>query len=84
MSSMNTDPSVPGLNRSNVYRLQFPCPTSDLISAFDGMVGRFWKRQVANLDESSVLAQIRDLLVPKLIHGKVTVDEIEKVAEMVQ
>ena len=70
---MNTDAIFPGLNRSNVYRLQFPCPTSDLISAFDGMVGRLWKRQVANLGESDILTQIRDLLLPKLIGGELRV-----------
>ncbi len=74
---MNTDATVPGPNRSNVYRLQFPCPTSDLISAFDGMAERFWKRQVANLDESSVLAQTRDLLLPKLVGGELRMKDLE-------
>ena len=67
LSNMNADAAVPGLNRSNVYRLKLPCPTSDLISVFDGMVGRFWRRQATNLDESSALAQTRDLLLPRLI-----------------
>ncbi|MCY4332587.1 MAG: restriction endonuclease subunit S [Cyanobacteria bacterium MAG CAR1_bin_15] len=69
LSDMNTDAAVPGLNRGNVYRLKFPCPTSDLISAFDDMVGSLWKRQVANLGESAALAQVRDLLLPRLIGG---------------
>ncbi len=83
LKTMNTDAAVPGLNRSNVYRLQFPCPTSDLVSAFDGMVERFWKRQVANLDESGVLTQVRDLLLPKFMSGKVRIDEAEKAVEVV-
>jgi len=70
LSDMNTDAAVPGLNRGNVYRLKFPCLTSDLISAFDSMVERFWKRQAANLDESAALAQVRGLLLPKLIGGE--------------
>ena len=84
LRTMNTDAAVPGLNRSNVYRLQFPCPTSDLISVFDDMAGCLWKRQADALGESGALTQIRDLLVPNLISGKVTIDEIEKVAETVQ
>ena len=84
LRTMNTDAAVPGLNRGNVYRLKFPCPTSDFISAFDNMAGCFWKRQVGTLDESSALAQIRDSLIPRLISGKVTIDEVEKVAEAVQ
>lgn len=70
---MSADAAVPGLNRSNVYRFQFPCPTSDLISAFDGMVGRFCKRQAAKQDESGTLAQVRDLLLPKLIGSELRV-----------
>ena len=69
LSDMNTDAAVPGLNRGNVYRLEFPCPTSNLISAFDGIVGSFWKRQIASLDESVALARVRDFLLPKLIGG---------------
>ena len=70
LSDVNTDAAVPGLNRGNVYRLKFPCPTSDLISVFDGTVGSFWKRQVTNLDESAALAQVRDLLLPRLVGNK--------------
>ena len=73
LKTMNTDAAVPGLNRSNVYRLQSPCPASNLISVFDDMVECFWKRQVANLGESDTLAQVRDLLLPKLIGGELRV-----------
>ena len=70
---MNTDATVPRPNRSNVYRLQFPCPTSDLISVFDNMAWCFCKRQAAKLDESGTLAQVRDLLLPKLIGSELRV-----------
>ena len=83
LRTMNTDAAVPGLNRSNVYRLQFPCPTSDLISVFDDMAGCFWKQQVVNLSESGVLAQVRDLFLPKFISGEVRIDEAEKAVEVV-
>ncbi|MCY3537070.1 MAG: restriction endonuclease subunit S [Cyanobacteria bacterium MAG IRC4_bin_6] len=77
LSDMNTDAAVPGLNRGNVYRLEFPCPPSDLISVFDDMVGSLWKRQGASLDESDALAQVRDLLLPKLIGGELQVKDSE-------
>ena len=82
LRTMNTDAAVPGLNRSNVYRLQFPCPTSNLISVFDDMVECFWKRQVANLDESGVLAQVRNLLLPRLISGKLHINAVEQLSKM--
>ena len=69
LRTMNTDATVPGLNRSNVYRLQFPCPTLGLISVFDIMVGYLGNRQVANLDESGTLVRLRDFLLPKLVGG---------------
>ena len=69
LRTMNTDATIPGLNRSNVCRLQFPCPTLGLISVFDIMVGYFGNRQVANLDESGALVRLRDFLLPKLVGG---------------
>ena len=80
LKTMNTDAAVPGLNRSNVYRLQFPCPTSNLTSVFDDIVECFWKRQVANLDESDVLVQVRDLLLPRLIGDELRMKGSEEFA----
>ncbi|MCY4463697.1 MAG: restriction endonuclease subunit S [Albidovulum sp.] len=83
LCDMNTDAAVPGLNRGNAYRLEFPLPTSELISAFEEIVGALWKRRTINLEETLTLAQTRDLLLPKLMSGEIRLGEAEKELEAV-
>ena len=78
LHDMNTDAAVPGLNRGNVYRLEFPLPTTELISAFKELVGDLWKRRAKNLMETKTIAQMRDLLLPKLMSGEIRLAEAEK------
>jgi len=54
-----------------------------LIPAFDNMVNPFLNRILANRRESRVLAQTRDLLLPKLMSGEIRLCEAEKVVEAV-
>ena len=75
LRDMNTDAAVPGLNRGNAYRLEFPQPASELISAFEDMAGALWKRRAENLKETETMTQTRDLLLPKLISGEIRLAE---------
>ncbi|WP_374765256.1 restriction endonuclease subunit S [Yunchengibacter salinarum] len=83
LSDMNTDAAVPGLNRGNAYRLEFPKPSSELISAFDDLAGPLWKLRAANLREMGILAETRDLLLPKLMSGEIRLRDAEKAVEAV-
>lgn len=78
LGSMNTDAAVPGLNRSNVYRLPVPWGPDALRQSFDEMVTPLRKRIAANSDESATLAALRDLLLPKLMSGEIRVKDAEK------
>ena len=78
LSDMNTDAAVPGLNRGNAYRLQFPRPTTELISAFDDVAGPLWTRRATNQKEAKVQTHIRDLLLPKLISGDIRLRDTER------
>ena len=77
LRDMNTDAAVPGLNRGNVYRLQFSYPALELIGAFENGIRDFWKLRATNLKEIEVLTQIRDTLLPKLISGEIRLTEAE-------
>ena len=77
LRDMNTDAAVPGLNRSNAYRLEFPNPGVEIISAFDEVTESIWKRRSRNLKETKDLIQVRDLLLPKLVPGKVRIKNIQ-------
>ena len=83
LRDMNTDAAVPGLNRGNVYRLEFPLPASELISAFEDVAGALWKYRAENLKETETITQTRDLLLPKLMSGGIRLREAEKAVEAV-
>ncbi|WP_022949970.1 restriction endonuclease subunit S [Methylohalobius crimeensis] len=83
LKDMNTDAAVPGLNRGNAYRLEFPRPDEQLIQAFENLVAPLWKRRAANLKEVETLAQTRDLLLPKLMSGEIRLRDAEKAVEAV-
>ncbi|MBC6404370.1 MAG: restriction endonuclease subunit S [Rhodospirillales bacterium] len=81
LSDMNTDAAVPGLNRGNAYRLEFPLPEPSLASAFDEIAGPLWQRRTKNLKEIETLAQTRDLLLPKLLSGEIRLGGAGKALE---
>ena len=71
LPDMNTDAAVPGLNRNNVYRLEFSLPSPELISAFEFIGSALWQLRAKNLVETKTLAKTRDLLLPKLMSGEI-------------
>jgi len=81
LRDMNTDAAVPGLNRENVYRLEFRKPSDQLLDAFNAIASDIRAKMVANLDESRTLAQVRDLLLPKLMSGEIRISAEELIDE---
>jgi len=77
LETMNTDAAVPGLNRSNVYRLDGAWGTPELRVAFDGLVAVKRQKMFANDEENRTLAATRDLLLPRLMSGKLRVKDAE-------
>lgn len=76
---MNTDAAVPGLNRENVYRLEFPLPPADLISLFSKNADVLRNKIDANSREIESLSRLRDILLPKLISGQLRIKDVEKI-----
>jgi type I restriction enzyme S subunit len=81
LESMNTDAAVPGLNRSNVYRLSVPWGEDELRKQFDRLVAPLRQRMRSNSEENETLAATRDLLLPKLMSGEVRLRDGEKAVE---
>lgn len=84
LEGMNTDAAVPGLNRSNAYRLNAPIAPHAIIEAFDGLAGLWRKKIAANAVEINTLAATRDLLLPKLMSGEVRLNAAEAVLDAAQ
>jgi type I restriction enzyme S subunit len=78
LEGMNTDAAVPGLNRSNVYRLPVPWSGDELRNRFDELVSPIRQRLRANFDETETLATTRDFLLSKLISGEVRIKDAER------
>ena len=81
LAHMNTDAAVPGLNRNNVYRLEFPWSGSRLTNTFESFASPLWKKRTANLREIDTLSHSRDLLLPKLMSGKIRVGDADKIVK---
>ena len=78
LRDMNTDAAVPGLNRNNVYRLEFTMPPSPLLSIFDEVVGPIWRLRGNNLKELQTLTETRNFLQPKLVSGALRIRSADK------
>ncbi len=81
LDNMNTDAAVPGLNRNNVYRLEFTMPSQNCLSEFQKVVGLMRRKIRSNSDETQTLATLRDTLLPKLMSGEIRVADAEREVE---
>ena len=61
----------------------FVNPNVEVWSAFGANIEPLFQRIRANGDESRTLAQVRDLLLPKLMSGEIRIQNAEKAAEAV-
>lgn len=75
LAEMNTDAAVPGLNRSNVYRLEVPRAPAVVLNAFEDVAGSLRSLLDANNAENRTLSETRDYLLPRLMSGAVRVSE---------
>ena len=57
------------------------CPTPQIAEAFGRSVDSMLDRIKTNLQENETLAQIRDLLLPKLMSGEIRLRDAEKIVE---
>ena len=58
-------------------------PSAEVLEAFDSIVQPLYRQIVANTKESSMLAETRDLLLPKLMSGEIRLRDAEKAVEAV-
>jgi type I restriction enzyme S subunit len=80
LADMNTDAAVPGLNRSNVYRLKVPHVPMAALSAFDEVARAIRDSIFKNSQQAQTLATLRDTLLPRVISGQLRLPETEAIA----
>ena len=77
MSFINNDAAVPGLSRSQAYSNQFYFPEADLIAQFSKVADPIFDLKHRLQAQIEKLTQTRDLLLPRLISGKLSVEDLD-------
>ena len=81
MRIKGTGVAIPGLNSAQVKSLATLTPTPDVSQCLDAILEPFVHRVLSNSNESRLLAQTRDFLLPRLMSGDVRVRDAEKILE---
>ena len=69
------------ITRQTFEAIQRPVPPPSVLTAFEELVRGWFDAILSNVEESRILAQLRDTLLPKLISGKLRVNETEKIMD---
>lgn len=77
MSFINNDAAVPGLSRSQAYSNQFYFPEADLVAQFSKVADPIFDLKHRLQAQIEKLTQTRDLLLPRLISGKLSVEDLD-------
>ncbi|GHF13872.1 hypothetical protein GCM10017044_04950 [Kordiimonas sediminis] len=76
----STGTRMPRANWQNVSEFQITCGSEELVNAYSNLTTGTITKIAANIAENKTLAKLRDTLLPKLMSGKVSVDEIREIA----
>jgi len=76
LEKMNTDAAVPGLNRDNAYRLEVIVSDKNILEKYDDIVMSLRSYMRKNQDESIVLEELRYSLLPRLLSGEISVNDL--------
>ncbi|MGV0953032.1 MAG: restriction endonuclease subunit S [Fluviibacter sp.] len=70
---INSDAAVPGLNRTYAQSLPVMVPEAGLAKEFEIMITPFFNQAELLREQNTRIAEARDLLLPKLMSGKIKV-----------
>jgi type I restriction enzyme S subunit len=77
MNFLNNDAAVPGLNRNQAYSNKLLLPTAFLIQEFSRIVETNFTIKQNLTKQNEILMITRDLLLPRLLSGKLAVDALD-------
>jgi type I restriction enzyme, S subunit len=73
----STGTKMPRTSWSLMARYEITIPPDPILEAFNSIVTPLAERVIANIHESRTLAQLRDMLLPKLMSGEICLQEAE-------
>jgi type I restriction enzyme, S subunit len=78
LENFNCGAGVPTLNQNHLHTLRLFCPSKEIQRKFDDLIIPIFN-EVKNLQlQTQTLKQTRDLLLPRLISGKLKVNELKE------
>lgn len=81
LKSMSHGSVFSTITRKTFEAIQRPVPPSAILTAFEELVMGWFDAILSNVKESHTLAQLRDILLPKLISGEPHIADAEKFVE---
>ncbi|KXV70267.1 hypothetical protein AD951_03340 [Acetobacter malorum] len=69
------------ITRQTFSTISTTLPSLRLAQHYEDMVSKYFERILVNCQESRTLAQLRDLLLPKLMSGEISIRDAEKMVE---
>lgn len=81
LDEMNNDSAVPGLNRNQAHAIKIVLPTESELHGFSQRVSNLFALSAQIQTENQTLTTTRDALLPRLMSGKLSVRDAEKVLE---
>jgi type I restriction enzyme S subunit len=77
LEKFNAGAGVPSLNRNHLTGIKMNVPDAPLQKCFDELVGPIHEQKEQLVKMNEALRQTRDLLLPRLISGKLRVEDLD-------
>ena len=73
----NSHAAVPGLSREAAYAQPFLLPDVQVLDSFQALVDPLGSHATGLMSQNEKLAEVRDLLLPKLVTGQIDVSSLD-------
>jgi type I restriction enzyme S subunit len=75
--SLNAGSAVPSMTTDILNAMELKIPDSDTLAKFENLVAPIYLAMQHNVNESSNLASLRDILLPRLMSGELDVSDLD-------
>ena len=76
LASMNSGSAVPSMTTDILNKIQVIVANQDVFSSFNECISSLYLKAKINLDENKRLSETRDLLLPKLMSGRLIIKDL--------
>ena len=77
LASLNAGSAVPSMTTDILNAMELHIPDEETLKQFENIVGTMYRDIHLNIEESKILAAIRDSLLPKLMSGELDVSNLD-------